>query len=241
METPEGMRLNRFLARAGRGARRSVEDDIRTGMVTVNGVVVRNPAVRVTSGDVVRFDGARVAVPAVFLAAMNKPVGVETTMDTDAPRGVHTLSRGMPPGTTPVGRLDVRTGGLLLWSNDGDLNYRLTHPKWALEREYILLFHEPPDPRAMDRLRKGAFIARGQFSRPLTVARAGGDERLRLVIATGRNREVRRLCSACGVNLTGLERVRYGPVSLKDIPRGTWRPLTRAETGELYRSVGLDP
>lgn len=163
-----------------------MEDDIRTGMVTVNGVVVRNPAVRVTSGDVVRFDGARVAVPAVFLAAMNKPVGVETTMDTDAPRGVHTLSRGMPPGTTPVGRLDVRTGGLLLWSNDGDLNYRLTHPKWALEREYILLFHEPPDPRAMDRLRKGAFIARGQFSRPLTVGPGRGG---RTAEAGHRNRQ----------------------------------------------------
>jgi 23S rRNA pseudouridine2605 synthase len=241
METPEGMRLNRFLARAGRGARRSVEDDVRAGMVTVNGVVVRNPAVRVTAGDLVRFDGARVTLPDVFLAAMNKPAGVETTMDPDAPRGVHTLSRGMPPGTAPVGRLDVRTGGLLLWSNDGDLTYRLTHPRWAVEREYILLFHEPPDFRALERLRKGSFIAPGQFSRPLSVARAGGDERLRLVIATGRNREVRRLCAACGVNLSGLERIRYGPVSLKDIPRGTWRPLTRAETDGLYRAAGLDP
>ncbi len=235
------MRLNRFLARAGRGARRSVEDDIRSGMVTVNGVVVRNPAVRVTSGDLVRFDGARVIVRAPFLAAMNKPVGVETTMDPEAKRGVHTLAGGMPPGTAPVGRLDIRTGGLLLWSSDGELTYRLTHPRWAVEREYMLLFHEPPTPRSLESLRKGAFIAPGRFSRPLSVTRAGGDERLKLVIATGRNREVRRLCSACGINLSGLERVRYGPISLKGIPRGAWRPLNGGETEELYRAVGLNP
>jgi len=236
----EQMRLNRFLARSGRGARRSVEESIREGIVTVNGVVARNPATKVSPSDIVRWDGSRVSIPPVFVAAMNKPVGIETTMNTEEPRGVHTLAGGMPAGTLPVGRLDVRTGGLLLWSNDGDLTYRLTHPKWRVEREYLLLIHGPTDPRAIERLRKGSFIAQGQFSKPVSVARAGADSRLKLVLTTGRNREVRRLATICGINLTGLERVRYGTIHLRDIPRGKWRALSPAEIAELYGLVGLN-
>lgn len=236
----ESMRLNRFLARSGRGARRSVEESIREGLVQVNGVVVRNPAVRVSASDIVRWDGSRVTIPPVFIAAMNKPVGIQTTMNTEEPRGVHTLAGGMPAGALPVGRLDVRTGGLLLWSNDGDLTYRLTHPKWRVEREYLLLIHGAAAPAAIERLRKGSFIAQGQYSKPLSVTRAGADSRLRLVLTTGRNREVRRLATICGIRLTGLERVRYGPIHLRDIPRGKWRALTAAETAELYALVGLN-
>lgn len=238
--TTEAMRLNRFLARAGLGARRSVEDGIRDGLVTVNGVVARTPAIRITPDDVVRWDGSRVTIPKLFVAAMNKPVGIETTMSREEARGVHTLAGGMPSGALPVGRLDIRTGGLLLWSNDGELTYRLTHPKWGVEREYLLLIHGPTDPRAIEKLRHGSFIAQGQFSKPVSVMRAGGDSRLKLVLTTGRNREVRRLASICGINLTGLERVRYGPVHLRDIPRGKWRQLTQEEIAELYRLVGLN-
>lgn len=234
------MRLNRFLARAGLGARRSVEEGIREGLVTINGVVARNPAVRVAPGDSVRWDGSRVVIPPVFVAAMNKPVGIQTTMNPEEARGVHVLAGGMPSGVLPVGRLDVRTGGLLLWSNDGDLTYRLTHPKWGIEREYLLLLHVQADPRAIEKLRKGSFIAQGQFSKPLSVMRGGGDSRLKLVLTTGRNREVRRLATICGIQLSGLERVRYGPVHLRDIPRGKWRKLTAGEIAELYRLVGLD-
>lgn len=238
--TDAAMRLNRFLARSGLGARRSVEEGIREGLVTVNGIVTRNPAVRVSKGDSVRWDGSRVEIPPLFVAAMNKPVGIETTMDTGEARGVHTLSGGMAPGALPVGRLDIRTGGLLLWSNDGELTYRLTHPKWGVEREYILLLHAPADQRSMEKLRRGSLIGPGQFSKPVSVARAGADSRLRLVLTTGRNREVRRLASIAGIRLSGLERVRYGPVHLRDIPRGKWRRLTEAEVHELYRLVELD-
>lgn len=241
MTPREPMRLNRFLARAGLGARRSVEEGIRNGMVTVNGVLAKSPALTVGPDDSVRWDGSLVTIPAPFAGVMNKPSGMETTMRPGEKRTVHDLSGGMPRGAMPVGRLDVRTGGLLLWTNDGDLAYRLTHPKWKVEREYLLILHTPGDPPAVKRLRRGAFIAPGQFSRPVSVAPAGHENRLKLVITTGRNREVRRLCSICGLKLAGLERIRYGPVHLKDVTRGRWRSLTPGETADLYALVNLKP
>jgi len=156
-------------------------------------------------------------------------------------RTVRDLAEGMPSGVSPVGRLDVRTGGLLLWSNDGDLTYRLTHPKWGVEREYLLILHTPAGPGELDRIRRGSYIAPGQFSKPASVVKTGGNNRLRLVLTTGRNREVRRLCAVCGLNLAGLERVGYGPVQLRDLPRGAWRPLNPGETEALYGVVGLKP
>jgi pseudouridine synthase len=235
-----GIRLNRFLARAGKGSRRTCDRFVVDGFVSINGTVVRNPAHRLETGDRVRYLGETVSTPVPFIALLNKPVGYETTMGER--RGVRTvieLLAGIPQGAAPVGRLDLRTGGLLLFSNDGDLIHRLTHPRWKIEREYLLILSRAPSERALERLRKGVMIDPGVFSRPEDIVICG-KQKIRLVLTTGRNHEVRKLAKTCRLYLSGLERIRYGPVRIGSLKRGSWRFLSENEQNELRKAVGLD-
>lgn len=235
----EGCRLNRYLARSGVASRRKSDDLIRRGYVTVNGRTVTSPGFRVMDGDRVTFEGSEVRPLPKVTVILNKPHGYETTMAGDSQRGVSRLMRGLPPGTVPVGRLDVNTGGLLILSNDGELVNRLTHPSWEVEREYRVFLPVPPDDNLIRRLGRGARIGPGEFSRPSSVRRSGSRS-VSIVIHTGRNREVRRLFDSCGIPFTGLERTRYGPLSIQGIKRGSWRELSAGELRELRASVGLE-
>lgn len=235
----DGMRLNRYIARSGIASRRNCDTGIRNGMVTVNGRLITNPAEKISEGDLVLWDGSSVTLPDMFVAVMNKPSGYETTMKESATRPVSQLSAGMPRGAAPVGRLDIRTGGLLLWSNDGELVYRLTHPKWRIEREYSLVLAKPPEREAIEKMRKGVYIAPGEFSKPKSVEKTGS-KTLSVVLTTGRNREVRRLSKFSGIPLIGLERIRFGPIQLDDLERGKWRILNPEETASLCTAVRLD-
>lgn len=235
----DGMRLNRFIARSGIASRRNCDKGIKNGMVTVNGRLTVNPAEKISQGDLVLWDGASVTLPEIFVAVMNKPSGYETTMDESAPRPISQLSVGMPRGAAPVGRLDIRTGGLLLWSNDGELVYRLTHPKWKIQREYSLILAKIPEREAIEKMRKGVYIAPREFSKPVSVEKTG-PKTLSVVLTTGRNREVRRLSKFSGIPLIGLERVRFGPVKLDELERGKWRILDSEEIASLCKAVRLD-
>jgi 23S rRNA pseudouridine2605 synthase len=234
----DGCRLNRYLARAGIASRRKCDLLITQGSVQVNGRTVTVPGYRVTDSDRVTCMGSVVEPQPLRTAVLNKPHGYETTMAEGPGRTVASLLRGLPPGTVPVGRLDINTGGLLLLSNDGSLVNRLTHPSWEVEREYRAFLAAPPDESQLKRLRRGASIAPGEYSRPSSVQRSG-DRSVNLVLHTGRNREVRRLFEACRIPLAGLERVRFGPVTLKGVKRGEYRILSPSELSELRRIVGL--
>ncbi len=237
--TADGMRLNRYIARSGIASRRNCDKGIKNGMVTINGRLVTNPAERISTGDLVLWDGASITLPELFVAVMNKPSGYETTMDEKANRPISQLSVGMPRGAAPVGRLDIRTGGLILWSNDGELVYRLTHPKWRVEREYSLILAKPPEKEAIEKMRKGVYIAPREFSKPKSVEKTG-TKTLSVVLTTGRNREVRRLSKFSGIPLIGLERIRFGPIQLEDLDRGKWRILDSDEISSLCKLVRLN-
>ncbi len=232
-------RLNRYLARAGIASRRKSDILIQEGRISVNGEIITVPGFRVSKTDEVTYQGNPVKLRPFRTAALNKPHGFETTLSPDSKRSIQQLISGLPPGTVPVGRLDINTGGLLLLSNDGELVNRLTHPSWEVEREYRVFLKNPPGPSAMRSLRKGASIGPGEFSKPLAV-KSSGKRSLNIVLRTGRNHEVRRLLEACGLQLEGLERVRYGSVTLKGIERGKWRLLDDAELKALMRTVRLD-
>ena len=232
------MRLNRYIARSGVASRRHCDQGIQNGMVTVNGVLTVNPGYRIKTGDTILWDGAAVTLPKLFIAAMNKPAGYETTMDPNSPRPISLLSGGMPEGSAPVGRLDIKTGGILLWSNDGELVYRLSHPRWKVEREYTIVTAGPVTPEQTDHLKKGGFIEPGAYSKPVSVKKTGRTG-ISLVLRTGRNREVRRLASRCKIPRIGLERTRYGNVTVTGIERGTWRELTEEEGRDLCKIVRL--
>jgi len=183
--------------------------------------------------------GERVSLPVPRTALLNKPIGYETTLAVDGKRSIAELIDDLPfRGGVPVGRLDINTGGLLLVSSDGDLVHRLTHPRWRVDREYRLSLRREITPGLEERLRKGASIGSGEFSRPVSV-RKSGPSGVIIVLRTGRNHEVRRLAEACGADIKGLERIRYGTVKLEGLARGTWRILTEEETLELRRLVGL--
>lgn len=206
--------------------------------MSVNGKIVTIPGFRVSSDDVVKYMGNTVRLQPLGTAVLNKPHGFETTLSPDSKRSILTLIRDLPPGTVPVGRLDINTGGLLILSNDGELVNRLTHPSWEVEREYRVFLKNPPGISDLRSLRRGASIGNGEFSKPLSVE-SRDRKSVNIVMVTGRNHEVRRLLEACGIQLEGLERVRYGPITLKGLKRGKWRLLNKNELKNLMTAVQL--
>jgi pseudouridine synthase len=235
-------RLQRALARAGFGSRRASEDLIREGRVSVNGRVAILGARVDPSSDVVEVDGRRASVdPDLRYLAFHKPAGVTTTMKD--PHAEKDLGEYLPRDIRvfPVGRLDRETEGLLLLTNDGELANRLLHPRHGVEKEYLAEVEGIPTKQQIGRLRRGVELddgpARAVAAR--SVARAGGKGAVRVVMAEGRKREVRRMLAAVGLPVRRLIRVRVGSVTLGRLRPGERRDLTPSEVQALYRSAGL--
>jgi 23S rRNA pseudouridine2605 synthase len=231
-----GERLQKVLAQRGVGSRRACEELIAAGRVQVNGEVAVLGR-RVDPGtDRVTVDGVAVSVePGLVYYLLNKPAGVVTTAaDT---HGRPTVTGLVPPEPRvhPVGRLDADSEGLLLLTNDGDLTYRLTHPAFGVEKEYLVVVDGTPRPGAVRRLREGVDLEDGRTA-PARVA-AVGPNGLRITIHEGRNRQVRRMCAAVGHPVRRLVRTRIGPLRISALAPGEWRELTSAEVRALERAA----
>jgi 23S rRNA pseudouridine2605 synthase len=232
-------RLQRLLARAGYGSRRTSEQLIVEGRVTVNGTVATLGDRADPTEDDVEVDGLAVNLdPNVKYYALHKPAGVVTTMRD--PQGREDVRGFLPPEgprVFPVGRLDRDTEGLLLLMNDGDLANALTHPRFGVEKEYLAEVDGVPTARHVGRLRRGVDLedgpARAKSAR--VAGRAGERGAIRVVMTEGRKREVRRLLAAVGLPVVRLVRVRVGPVRLGDLPPGERRELTHDEIVALRR------
>jgi pseudouridine synthase len=244
-------RLQKILARAGYGSRRSAEALITAGRVHVNGMLVRELGAQADAdADHIEVDGTAISIEeARVYLAMHKPRGYVTTAHD--PQGRQTvmslLPEPLPPHVLPVGRLDRDTEGLLLFTNDGEFAHRLAHPRYEIEKEYLALVSGTPTERSLERLRRGVIIDDRRTS-PADVRAAPppaghtapeGHTWLRLVLHEGRKRQVRLMCAAVGHQVRTLVRVRIGPVQLGKLARGTTRPLTKRELDELFRAVGL--
>jgi 23S rRNA pseudouridine2605 synthase len=235
-------RLQRTLARAGVGSRRSSEELIAAGRVTINGRTAELGDRVDPERDEVRVDGERVPVdPGMRYLAFNKPSGVTTTMRD--PHAERDLTRYLPDGPRvfPVGRLDRDTEGLLLLTNDGDLAHRLAHPRYGVEKEYLAEVEGAPSKRQLASLTRGVHLDDG-VARALqarTAGRAGPRSAIRLVLAEGRKREVRRMLDAVGLPVRRLVRTRVGPVRLGAMRAGQIRDLEPAEVHGLYRAAGF--
>jgi 23S rRNA pseudouridine2605 synthase len=235
-------RLQRSLARAGLGSRRTSEDLISAGRVQVTGETATLGDRVDPARDEVRVDGRRISVdPGLRYLALNKPRGVTTTLRD--PHAARDLTRLLPPGPRvfPVGRLDRDTEGLLLLTNDGDLAHRLTHPSFGVEKEYLAEVEGAPSGRRLARLRRGVElsdgVARAVDARPAGGARGRGS--VRVVMVEGRNREVRRMLEAVELPVRRLVRVRVGSVRLERMRPGEVRDLDPEEVRALYRAAGL--
>lgn len=244
-----GERLQKFLARCGVASRRHAEELIRAGEVVVNGRVVSELGARVDpEQDIVRVRGQRVQPEQRLLyLALNKPAGVVTTVSDLQGREV--VLDLLPPQwrdqrVYPVGRLDQYTEGLILLTNDGDLALRLTHPRYALTKEYHVLVRGRPDAEALASFERGLLLPGD--NRPTAAARAWilrpgeDDPNTTWIVAEiheGRNRQVRRMFDALGHHALRLLRVRVGPLTLGRLAPGEVRALSAAELAALRRAV----
>ncbi|MBM3319717.1 MAG: rRNA pseudouridine synthase [Candidatus Eisenbacteria bacterium] len=240
----EGIRINRFLASAGLGSRRKVEELVLRGRVTINGRVVLDLAARVDpERDRVRV-GGRIVVPPrrVLYVLLHKPVDcLTTTRDPEGRRTVYDYLRGLPAPVLPVGRLDRMSEGLLLLTNDGPLAFRLTHPRYRVERIYRLWVDGEMSDAQVRRFQAGVRID-GRLARPSEVRLVHRTRKrtvLEVVLAEGRNREIRRISRELGLRVERLVRVQLGPLSLRGLGPGEWRLLGEKEADLLRRMVRL--
>ena len=237
MSEAEGERLQKVLARVGYGSRRTCEDLVAAGRVTVNGeVAVLGRRVDVSS-DLVAVDGAPVGVlPGLVHYLLNKPAGVVTTADD--PEGRPTVLDLVPdePRVFSVGRLDMQTEGLLVLTNDGKFAQLLAHPSFGVEKEYLAEVKGRPSPGALRRLREGVVLDDGEKTAPARVA-AVSPGVIRIVIHEGRNRQVRRMCEAVDHPVVRLVRTRIGPVTDRTLRPGEWRPLRASEVRALAEAA----
>jgi 23S rRNA pseudouridine2605 synthase len=230
------VRLQAFLARAGAApSRRKAEAPILAGRVTVNGVRATLGAT-VTLEDEIELDGhpIRLSEANIYLA-LNKPAGYLTTMNDDRAR--RTVAQLIPdvPGLVPAGRLDAATTGLLIFTNDGGLAHRITHPSSEIEKQYRLTLENPVPKDALAALAAGPTLEDGKMHPPeiTNLRRSRKTTTLDMTIHEGRNRIIRRACMAVGLALISLHRTRVGPVTLGDLPEGECRALTPSELEAL--------
>jgi 23S rRNA pseudouridine2605 synthase len=226
------VRLNAYLARAGVASRRGADELIKSGRVTVNGEPGQLNTF-VQAADRVEVDGREVAKQRLAYLLLNKPAGVVTTARD--PQGRPTVVDLVPrePRVVPVGRLDFETTGALLLTNDGQLAHRLAHPRYGVEKAYIVEVEGSPSDAALQRLRDGVELEDGRTA-PARVRRVRGGA-LELTIHEGRNRQVRRMLETVGHQVTRLHRSAYAGLTLEGLEPGAWRELEPSEVERLRR------
>lgn len=227
------MRLQKYLAEAHVASRRKAEEIILEGRVNVNGKKVTELGTKVESEiDEITVDGKKVEICEKMVYIMlNKPEGCVTTVkDQFGRKSVIDYVKDVGERVYPVGRLDYDTSGLLIITNDGELTYRLTHPKHNIEKTYIAEVDKVPDEEAMEKFRNGIIIdGRKTALAKIKIIKKGKLTTLNIKIKEGRNRQVRKMCAAIGCNVITLKRIATGKLELGNLEKGKYRYLTDEE------------
>ncbi len=242
MVAGSGERLNRFLARRGVASRRAADQLIASGRVRVNGTVAEVGARVDSNADAVDVDGARIVadLPTAVTVALNKPVGVLTTMsDPQRRRTVRDFVDDIP-GLVPIGRLDSDSRGLLLLTSDGELAHRVAHPRHGVHKTYRVTTAKPLTDEQTTQLVGGGVMLEDGPARALDVRRLRGPV-VDMVMGEGRKRLVRRLVAAVGADVVDLCRTHVGPIGLDDLREGATRALTDEEVGALHAAATGQP
>jgi pseudouridine synthase len=242
-ETTE-MRLNKFLALAGVAARRKADELIESGVVRVNGKIITTLGVRVNpTKDEVSVQGTPVHIEnRLVYILLNKPKDCITTTSDEKDRA--TVLELVPefPRVYPVGRLDRNTTGVLLLTNDGDLAYKLMHPKFSVPRVYVAFLKSKIRNADVVRLQEGVDIGEGEMTSPCQVDILNIPENttVGLVLREGKNHEVRRMFEAIDNEVLKLERVEYAGFTTAGLKRGGWRYLAENEVEKLKKSLASE-
>lgn len=235
-DSNSGIRLNKYIANAGICSRREADVFIQEGSVTVNGKLVTEMGYRVQETDVVKFDGSAIASEQKRYILLNKPKNYITTMDDD--RGRRTVMDLVGNATKeriyPVGRLDRNTTGLLLFTNDGDLAKKLTHPKHNVRKLYHASLDRKFTLKDLEKLR-GEVIIEGKkvFIDAVSYIEGQPKTEVGIEIHSGRNRIVRKIFEHVGYKVVKLDRVIFAHLTKKNLPRGHWRELANMEVNTL--------
>lgn len=234
------MRLQKFLASCSVASRRGAEALIKQGRIKVNGETVTEMGVKIDEeNDIVEFDGKCVKPDSKMIyVLLNKPVGFVTTVSDDKGRDtVMELVSDIPVRIYPVGRLDYDTEGLLLMTNDGDLTYRITHPKNNVEKTYVAEVTGNISMNTLVALRNGVYLD-GVRTAPAKVEVIGATRygtKLEITIHEGKNRQVRRMFESVGCIVKRLKRTKEAGLILGHVPLGHWRKLTESEVNMLKK------
>jgi pseudouridine synthase len=234
------MRINRFLAQAGMGARRACEELIINAKVKVNDILVTDLATRVDpEHDKVTVNGKRVRLPTEKIYIMlNKPQGyIVTATDPYNRKTVFELLPDLPARVFPVGRLDMQSTGLLLLTNDGDFANAILHPKNKIPKTYIVKIKGRLNFAHLKKLQEGITLDEGVVVAAKIFVKSfnkkQGVTKLRITIHEGKKRQIRRMIEAVGSSVISLKRVQIGNLRLGSLPEGTWRFLKDKEVAEL--------
>jgi 23S rRNA pseudouridine2605 synthase len=239
-------KIQKFLANLGLNSRRQIESMISEGRVTVNGELA-HVGQRIEGNEDIRVDGQSIIQESQIetkLLIYNKPEGLICSSSDES--GRPTVFEDLPPCPSGrwvmVGRLDINTTGLLLFTNDGELANQLMHPSKGLEREYAVRVYGKVDPRVLDQLIHGVYLDDG-FANFDSIKDAGGEGAnhwYHVVLKRGRNREVKRLWESQGMTVSRLIRIRYGSIALSQtLSLGKTRYATRSELQSLLLLLGI--
>ena len=227
-------RLNKFIASCGICSRRKADELIQSGRIKVNGEVVKDLGVKVSLEDKVELDGKTISKEEkkVYLM-LNKPVGYVTTASDEKGRKNVLDLIYEDVRVYPIGRLDMYTEGLLLLTNDGDFANKLMHPKFEIDKRYIVTTDTKVTRQMLETLRNGVNI--GDYVTREAKVEKLDEENISITIHEGKNRQVRRMCEAVGIKVLKLKRTNYGPLSLGELPVAKYRHLTDFELYNLNK------
>lgn len=236
----ENIRLQKFLANAGICSRRKAEKYILEGKVKVNGEIIFELGMKINPViDEVIFDGkvVRVENNKVYIL-LNKPIGYVTTVKEQFGRpAVTDLLKGMKEKVLPVGRLDMYTSGAIILTNDGDFIYKVTHPKYEIEKTYQVTVKGKITDDEIEKLKNGVkiddYISGRAKVKILKIDQTKNVSRIQITIHEGKNREVRKMCKAIDKKVIALHRSKIESIDVKDLALGEWRYLNKEEVLRL--------
>lgn len=238
------IRLNRFLANAGICSRREADKLIETGVVKINGKIVTELGTKVAPEDTVHYGGQLIQSQKKQYVLLNKPKNYITTMDDPEERQtvMELVSKACSERIYPVGRLDRATSGLLLFTNDGDMTKRLTHPSGKVKKIYHVTVDRNVTQKDLIALVEGVQLEDGPASADKAFYLPNETKStISIELHSGRNRIIRRMMESMNYKVTKLDRVQFASLTKKDLLRGRFRHLTEKEVGFLHRLCGLVP
>ena len=236
----EEERLHKFIANQGICSRRKAEEYITSGRIKVNGNVIMELGTKIDPNkDIIEVDGKKISNISgkkVYIL-LNKPIGYVTTTRDQFNRNTVLDLVNIKEKVLPVGRLDMYTSGAIILSNDGDFIYKITHPKYEVEKTYNVTLKGQVTDEEIEQLRNGVqienYVTGKAKVKILRIDKEKDLSRVELIIHEGKNREVRKMCEAIGRKVLALHRTKIGNISVKDLRLGTWRYLRPNEIKSL--------